>query len=113
MFIRRGGGDYDHLARIKEWSLTGGPDDDDGERRMTIPARTDRAAEARRPIPATSAWVSANAGAGKTHVLAQRVIRLLLDGVDPGESSLPHLHQGGGRQHGEPRVHDAGALDHA
>jgi ATP-dependent helicase/nuclease subunit A len=35
--------------------------------------------------PAVSAWVSANAGAGKTHVLAQRVIRLLLDGVDPSK----------------------------
>jgi ATP-dependent helicase/nuclease subunit A len=35
--------------------------------------------------PATSAWVAANAGSGKTHVLAQRVIRLLLDGVDPGK----------------------------
>ncbi|HEY5378142.1 MAG TPA: double-strand break repair helicase AddA [Pseudolabrys sp.] len=33
--------------------------------------------------PAHSAWVSANAGSGKTHVLAQRVIRLLLNGVDP------------------------------
>src|SRR5215510_11009144 len=33
--------------------------------------------------PAVSAWVSANAGSGKTYVLAQRVIRLLLDGVDP------------------------------
>lgn len=33
--------------------------------------------------PARSAWVSANAGSGKTHVLAQRVIRLLLDDVDP------------------------------
>src|SRR3974390_576074 len=33
--------------------------------------------------PATSAWVAANAGSGKTHVLAQRVIRLLLDGVEP------------------------------
>jgi ATP-dependent helicase/nuclease subunit A len=33
--------------------------------------------------PATSAWVSANAGSGKTHVLAQRVIRLLLSGIDP------------------------------
>src|SRR5262249_26079663 len=30
-----------------------------------------------------SAFVSANAGAGKTHVLAQRVIRLLLAGADP------------------------------
>src|SRR6478752_1106015 len=35
--------------------------------------------------PETSAWVAANAGAGKTHVLAQRVIRLLLHGVDPGK----------------------------
>ncbi|MFG1416783.1 double-strand break repair helicase AddA [Xanthobacter sp. V0B-10] len=33
--------------------------------------------------PAHSAWVSANAGSGKTHVLARRVIRLLLDGVAP------------------------------
>src|SRR3954471_16200056 len=33
--------------------------------------------------PAVSAWVSANAGSGKTHVLAQRVIRLLLSGTAP------------------------------
>ena len=33
--------------------------------------------------PGRSAWVAANAGSGKTHVLAQRVIRLLLVGVDP------------------------------
>jgi ATP-dependent helicase/nuclease subunit A len=33
--------------------------------------------------PTVSAFVSANAGAGKTHVLAQRVIRLLLAGTDP------------------------------
>jgi ATP-dependent helicase/nuclease subunit B len=31
MFMRRGGGDYDHLARIKEWSLSGGADDLDGQ----------------------------------------------------------------------------------
>ena len=32
MFARRGGGDYDHLARVKEWSLSGGADDEgDGE----------------------------------------------------------------------------------
>src|SRR5690242_1667778 len=33
--------------------------------------------------PAASAFVSANAGSGKTHVLVQRVIRLLLSGVPP------------------------------
>jgi ATP-dependent helicase/nuclease subunit A len=35
--------------------------------------------------PAASAWVAANAGSGKTHVLAQRVIRLLLEGVEPAK----------------------------
>src|SRR5262249_17938929 len=33
--------------------------------------------------PRVSAWVAANAGSGKTHVLAQRVIRLLLEGCEP------------------------------
>jgi ATP-dependent helicase/nuclease subunit A len=33
--------------------------------------------------PGRSVWVSANAGSGKTHVLSQRVVRLLLQGVDP------------------------------
>jgi ATP-dependent helicase/nuclease subunit A len=33
--------------------------------------------------PTASAWVAANAGSGKTHVLAQRVIRLLLRGTPP------------------------------
>jgi ATP-dependent helicase/nuclease subunit A len=33
--------------------------------------------------PDVSAWVAANAGSGKTHVLAQRVINLLLTGVEP------------------------------
>ena len=35
--------------------------------------------------PHSSAWVEANAGSGKTHVLAQRVIRLLLEGIDPAK----------------------------
>src|SRR5882757_7625741 len=42
-----------------------------------------RAAQARASDPAASAFVSANAGSGKTHVLVQRVVRLLLDGVAP------------------------------
>jgi ATP-dependent helicase/nuclease subunit A len=49
------------------------------------------AAELRRTIclqaqasdPAASAWVSANAGTGKTHVLTTRVLRLLLSGTPP------------------------------
>ena len=35
--------------------------------------------------PARSIWVSANAGSGKTHVLTQRVIRLLLAGTAPSK----------------------------
>jgi ATP-dependent helicase/nuclease subunit A len=47
-----------------------------------IPAGV-RAAQARASDPEASAFVSANAGSGKTHVLVQRVVRLLLDGVPP------------------------------
>lgn len=44
---------------------------------------TVRATQARASDPSSSAFVSANAGSGKTHVLVQRVIRLLLAGVQP------------------------------
>src|SRR6201994_483560 len=42
-----------------------------------------RDTQARASNPASSSFVSANAGSGKTHVLVQRVIRLLLSGVPP------------------------------
>jgi ATP-dependent helicase/nuclease subunit A len=41
------------------------------------------AQQARASDPAISAWVSANAGSGKTTVLSRRVVRLLLAGTDP------------------------------
>src|SRR5262245_43510479 len=57
---------------------------------MTVATRTIRVIpEALRRLQveasdsAVSAWLTANAGSGKTHVLAQRVIRLLIDGIDP------------------------------
>src|SRR5439155_27186100 len=57
-----------------------------GDRRMVAPRpipQAVRATQARASDPAASAFVSANAGSGKTHVLVQRVIRLLLSGVPP------------------------------
>src|SRR5258708_14312967 len=58
-----------------------------GDRRMVAAPRpipdAVRATQARASDPAASAFVSANAGSGKTHVLVQRVIRLLLNGVPP------------------------------
>ena len=42
------------------------------------------AAQQRAADPAASVWVSASAGTGKTQVLTDRVLRLLLGGTDPG-----------------------------
>src|ERR1700704_6602963 len=52
------------------------------------PERDARLAETQRSQaaaadPSASAWVSANAGTGKTHVLTMRVLRLLLGGTPP------------------------------
>lgn len=49
---------------------------------LTI-SRAMRAAQRRAVDPAASAWVTSNAGSGKTHVLTARVLRLLLAGVRP------------------------------
>ena len=46
---------------------------------LSQPTDEQRAAAA----PAVSVWVAANAGAGKTHVLIDRVVRLLLAGATP------------------------------
>src|SRR4249919_3495159 len=58
-----------------------------GDRGMVKAARiippNVRDTQARASDPAASSFVSANAGSGKTHVLVQRVIRLLLSGVPP------------------------------
>src|ERR1700753_3734648 len=58
-----------------------------GNRRMVTAPRpipdAVRDAQVRASDPTSSAFVSANAGSGKTHVLVQRVIRLLLSGVTP------------------------------
>ncbi|MEH3146708.1 MAG: double-strand break repair helicase AddA [Methylobacterium frigidaeris] len=43
------------------------------------------AAQRRAADPRASAWVSANAGAGKTKVLTDRVVRLLLHGAPPAK----------------------------
>ena len=50
---------------------------------LVIPDYT-RQAQRRAANPRASAWVSANAGAGKTKVLTDRVVRLLLAGSLPG-----------------------------
>ncbi|GGH06106.1 double-strand break repair helicase AddA [Alsobacter metallidurans] len=46
---------------------------------------TTRTAQLEASDPRASAWVSANAGSGKTYVLSQRIIRLLLEDVKPGK----------------------------
>jgi ATP-dependent helicase/nuclease subunit A len=54
-----------------------------GERgQLRVPSDTARN-QAQAAHPGWSIWVSANAGSGKTYVLTQRVLRMLLSGVKP------------------------------
>jgi hypothetical protein len=69
-----------------------------------------RRSQAAAADPATSAWVSANAGTGKTHVLTMRVLRLLLNGTLPGADSSADLYQGRGGGDVEARVRAAGRV---
>ncbi len=52
--------------------------------RREIPGRITRA-QGEASDPRASVWVSAHAGSGKTHVLTQRVVRLLLGGAPPSK----------------------------
>jgi ATP-dependent exoDNAse (exonuclease V) beta subunit len=58
-----------------------------GERRMIHGDLISRISHEQRRAadPRASAWVSANAGSGKTKVLSDRVLRLLLAGTPPGK----------------------------
>src|SRR4051794_12182535 len=55
-----------------------------GTRELLVVPEHTRDAQRRAANPRASAWVSANAGAGKTKVLTDRVVRLLLSGALPG-----------------------------
>ena len=87
---------YDHLARVDEWRLAehGGPETalamptaDQAE--METPgfdpdvAADASGRQAAASDPATSVFVSANAGTGKTKLLTDRVLRLMLQGAAP------------------------------
>ena len=54
------------------------------KKKLFIPPET-IAAQVAAANPLASVWVSANAGSGKTHVLTERVVRLLLEGTDPSK----------------------------
>ena len=78
--------DYAHLARVAEWSARrrgGGVMGLLHVQARQGAVRKRRGSQAAAADPTASAWVSANAGTGKTHVLTMRVLRLLLAGTPP------------------------------
>ena len=97
---------YDHLARVDEWRIaeTGMALVDEGEGGVEISSDISDAAaaatghatgidagvaadasrqQALASDPSTSVFVSANAGTGKTKLLTDRVLRLMLEGAPP------------------------------
>ncbi|MEK9553903.1 MAG: PD-(D/E)XK nuclease family protein, partial [Alphaproteobacteria bacterium] len=86
---------YDHLARVDEWRIgetgsvpTGSPplfDDGPPPTPGFDPAVASEASarQAAASDPESSALVSANAGTGKTKLLTDRVLRLMLNGAAP------------------------------
>src|SRR4029450_1524682 len=79
---RRGGG----VIRVFGIALARAPKGEASERHAALRAETLRN-QSLASDPTASAWVSANAGTGKTHVLTNRVLRLLLAGT-PAERIL-------------------------
>ena len=78
--------DYAHLARIKEW-LT--PARARPVMTPPIPTGAQRQALDR----GASVWVAASAGTGKTKVLTDRVLTLMLAAAIAVAHPLPHLHR--------------------
>ena len=88
---------YDHLARVDEWRLAehGRPDGapampvadhmavDEAPGFDAAVAGDASGRQAAASDPATSVFVSANAGTGKTKLLTDRVLRLMLQGAAP------------------------------
>ena len=74
------------------------------ERPRIIPEAGAAACRSRRRIPRLSAWVAANAGSGKTHVLGAARDPAAARRRRSRKNPLHHLHQGRRRQHGEPGV---------
>src|SRR4029078_7639737 len=56
----------------------------DGGRTMSAIEEAAKRIQRRALRPEESVWVAASAGTGKTKVLTDRLLRLMLDGTDPG-----------------------------
>ena len=82
---------------------------DRGRGRGMSAAAPSRAAHGARPR--SSVWVSASAGTGKTKVLTERLLTLMLDGTDPVAHPVPDLHPRRRGRDGEPAQRPARRLD--